>query len=54
MLERPSLIHTTSAPDVARLRQSVMMPVIVRLWVVSDILVGGAFMRAMVSLSLRR
>ena len=39
--ELPSLIHTASASDAAALRQSVMMPVIVRLWVVSDTLVGG-------------
>ena len=40
--EHPSLIHTASAPDAAGFRQSVMMPVIVRLWVASDTLVGGA------------
>ena len=40
--ERPWLIHTAFAHDAARLRQSVMMLVIVRLWVVSDTLVGGA------------
>ena len=39
--ERPSLIHTASASDAAALRQWVMMPVIVRLWVVSDTLAGG-------------
>ena len=46
--ERPSLIHTASARDAARFRQSVMMPVIVRLWVASDTLAGGALMRGMV------
>ena len=46
--ERPSLIHTASARDAAGFRQSVVMPVIVRLWVVSDILAGGAPMRGMV------
>ena len=40
--ERPSLIHTASARDAAGFRQSVMMPVIVRLWVASDILAVGA------------
>ena len=45
--ERPSLIHTASARDAAGLRQSVMMPVIVRLWMVSDTMVGGALMRGM-------
>ena len=39
--ERPSLIHTASARDAARFRQSVMMPVIVRWWLASDTLVGG-------------
>ena len=39
--ERPSLIHTASARDAAGLRQSVMMPVIVRLWLASDTLAGG-------------
>ena len=39
--ERPSLIHTASARDAAGLRQSVMMPVIVRLLVASDTLAGG-------------
>ena len=39
--ERPSLIHTASARDAAGFRQSVMMPVIVRLWVASDTLAGG-------------
>ena len=39
--ERPSLIRTASARDAAGFRQSVMMPVIVRLWVVSDTLAGG-------------
>ena len=46
--ERPSLIHTVSARDAAGFRQSVMMPVIVRLWVASDTLAGGALMRGMV------
>ena len=46
--ERPLLIHTASARDAAEFRQSVMMPVIVRLWVVSDTLAGGALMRGMV------
>ena len=40
--ERPSLIHTASARDAAGFRQSVVMPVIVRLWVASDTLAGGA------------
>ena len=40
--ERPSLIHRASALDAAGFRQSVMMPVIVRLWVASDTLAGGA------------
>ena len=39
--ERPLLIHTASARDAAGSRQSVMMPVIVRLWVASDTLAGG-------------
>ena len=39
--ERPSLIHTASARDAAGFMQSVMMPVIVQLWVVSDTLAGG-------------
>ena len=39
--DRPSLIHTASARDAAGFRQSVMMPVIVRLWVASDTLAGG-------------
>ena len=39
--ECPPLIHTVSAHDAARFRQSMMMPVIVRLWVASDTLVGG-------------
>ena len=39
--ERPSLIHTASARAAAGFRQSMMMPVIVRLWVVSDTLAGG-------------
>ena len=43
--ERPSLIHRASARDAAGFRQSVMMPVIVRLWVASDTLAGGALMR---------
>ena len=46
--ERPSLIHTACARDAAGSRQSVMMPVIVRLWVASDTLAGGALMRGMV------
>ena len=46
--ERPSLIHMASAHDAAGFRQSVMMPVIVRLWVASDTLAGGALMRGMV------
>ena len=46
--ERPSLIHTASARDAAGFRQSVVMPAIVRLWVVSDTLAGGALMRGMV------
>ena len=46
--ERPSLIHTASARDAAWFRQSVMMPVMVRLWVASDTLEGGALMRGMV------
>ena len=43
--EHPSLIHMASARDAARFRQSVRMPVIVRLWVASDTL---APMRRMV------
>ena len=46
--ERPSLIHTASARDAAGFRQSVMMPVIARLWVASDTLAGEALMRGMV------
>ena len=46
--ERPSLIHMASARDAVGFRQSVMMPVIVRFWVSSDTLVGGALMRGMV------
>ena len=46
--ERPSLIHIGSACDAAWFRQSVMMPVIVRLSVAWDTLVGGALMRGMV------
>ena len=46
--ERPSLIHTASARDAAGFRQSVMMPVIVRLWVASDTLAGGALIWGMV------
>ena len=46
--ERPSLINTASARDAAGFRQSVMMPVMVRLWVASDTLAGGALMRGMV------
>ena len=37
----PSLIHTASARDATGFRQSVMMPVIVRLSVASDTLTGG-------------
>ena len=48
VLECPSLIHTVSARDAAGRRQSLMMPVIVRLWVASDTLVGGTVMRGMV------
>ena len=51
--ERPWLIHTASARDAARFRKSVMMPVILRLWVALDTLVGGALMRGMVWLSWR-
>ena len=39
--ERPSLIDTGSAREAASPRQSVMIPVILRLWVASDTLVGG-------------
>ena len=46
--ERPSLIHTASARDAAGFRQSVMMPVMARLWVASDTLAGGALMGGMV------
>ena len=38
--ERLSLIHTASARDAAGFMQSVMMPVIGRLWVASDTLAG--------------
>ena len=48
MLERPPLINTASASVAARLRQSLMMPVIVRLSVVSDTWGAGAPMRGMV------
>ena len=48
MWERPSLIHTASARDGAGFRQSVMMPVMVRSWLASDTLAGGALMRGMV------
>ena len=48
MWERPSLIHTASARDAAGFRQSVMMPVILRLWVASDTLAGEALVRGMV------
>ena len=48
MWDCPSLIQRASAGDAAWLRQSVMIPVIVRLWVASDTLVGGALMRGMV------
>ena len=42
--ECPSLIHTAPARDAAGFRQSLMMPVIVRLSVASDTLVaGGAY-----------
>ena len=51
--ERPSLIHTASARDTAGFRQSVMMPVMVRLWVASDTLVGGALMREILCSSSR-
>ena len=51
--ERPSLTHTPSARDAAGLRQSMMMPVIVRFWVGSDTLVGGVLMRGIVWLSWR-
>ena len=44
----PSLIQTASAGDAAGFRQSVMMPLIVRLLVASDTLVGGALMQGMV------
>ena len=43
--ERPSLIHTASARDAAGFRQSMVIPVIVRLWVASDTLAGGALMQ---------
>ena len=45
--ERPSLIHTASAHDAAGFRQSVMMPVMVRLWVASDTLAGRVLMQGM-------
>ena len=48
VMEHPSLIHTASARDAAAFRQSVMMPVMVRLWVASDTLAGVALMRGMV------
>ena len=51
--ERPSLINTASARDAAGFRQSLMMPVIVRLGVASDTLAGGALMRGMVWLAWR-
>ena len=51
--ERPSLIHTASARDAAGVRQSVMMPVMVRLWAAKDTLAGGALMRGMVWSSCR-
>ena len=47
MWERAPLIYNASACD-ARIRQSVMMPVIVRLWVASEALVEGTLMRGMV------
>ena len=46
--EYPSLIHTASARDAAGFRQSVMMPVMVRFWVASYTLAGGALMGGMV------
>ena len=42
------LIHPASAHDAAGLRQSVVMPVILRLWVASDTLAGGALILGMV------
>ena len=51
--ERPSLIHTASARDAAGFRLSVMRPVMVRLWVASDTLAGGALIRGMVLSSWR-
>ena len=46
--ERSSLIHAASARDAAGFRQSVVMPVIMRLWMATDTLAGGALMRWMV------
>ena len=46
--ECPVQIHTAPARDAAGFRQSVMMPVIVRLWVASDILAGGVPMQGIV------
>ena len=46
--ERPSLIHTASAHDAAGFRQSVMMPLMVRLWMASETLAGVALMQGMV------
>ena len=51
--EHPLLIHTVSARDATGFRQSVMMPVIVRLWVASDTLAGAVRMRGMLWLSWR-
>ena len=44
-----SLIHTESAREAAGFRQSVMMPVIVRLWVAPDTLARGALIRGMLA-----
>ena len=46
--ERLSLMHMASARDAPGLRQSLMMPVVVPLWVASDTLVWEALMRGMV------
>ena len=47
--ERPSLMDTASARDAVGLRQSLLMPVIVPFWVLSNTLVGGGGpMRGMV------
>ena len=48
VLECFSLIHTASARVAAGLRQSAMMPVVLRLLVVSDTLVRGEPMHGMV------